>query len=154
MPLLYCFSVALIQFHTAEIGACSWCAQLMGDENKFWGFWGGFFFVKVERAGRISAGAFRWGLLCLRVRVPMLARALPKHQKIWSTSVQMQSQSAKGRVFGNSCSFLLLLVCSAKDSLLRMAQHEWLSLDFILARGHASFYSERGAERQSREKPD
>lgn len=63
MPLLYCFSVALIQFHTAEIGACSWCAQLVGDENKFWGFWGGFFFVKVERAGRISAGTFRWGLL-------------------------------------------------------------------------------------------
>ncbi|GLD55576.1 zinc finger protein Aiolos-like protein, partial [Lates japonicus] len=30
--------------------------------------------------------------------------------------------------------------CS-KDSFLRMAQHEWLSLDFILVHGHASFYS-------------
>lgn len=76
-----------------------------------------------------------------------------KKKKIWSTRVQMQSRSSKGSVWRNSCSFLLLLVCSAKDSLLRKAQHEWLSLDFILVHGHASFYSERGAERHSGEKP-
>lgn len=49
---------------------------------------------------------------------------------------------------------ILWLACSAKDSLLRMAQLEWLSLDFILVHGHASFNSERGAERHSGEKPD
>lgn len=76
-----------------------------------------------------------------------------KHQKIWSTSVQMQSRSSKGSVLSNSCSFLLLPVCSVKDSLLRMAQPEWLSLDFILVHGHASFSSERGAEKHSREEP-
>lgn len=81
-----------------------------------------------------------------------LAHPLLKHQKIWSTSVQMQSGSSKASVLSNSCCFLLLLVCSAKDLLLRMAQHEWLSMDFILVHGHASFYSERGAERHSREK--
>lgn len=65
----------------------------------------------------------------------------------------MQSGSSEGSVLSNSCFFLLLLVWSAKDLLLRMAQHEWLSLDFILVHGHASFYSERGAEMHSGEKP-
>lgn len=40
-----------------------------------------------------------------------------------------------------------------QELLLRMALHEWLSLDFILACGHASFDSGREAARHMEEMP-
>lgn len=149
MPLLYCLSVPLIQFHSAEIRACLWSAQLAhvvvirtsfcyGEMNSCR--------KDIHHRVQVSLALFKFES---RGSNPLM-----KHpKKIWSTSVQMQSRSSKGSVVSNSCSFLLLLVFSAKDSLLRKAQHEWLSLDFILVHGHASFHSERGAERHSREKP-
>lgn len=76
-----------------------------------------------------------------------------KKKKKCCLRIQMQRRSSKRSVCRKGCSFLLWLDCSAKDSLLKKAQREWLCLDFILVGGHASFYSERGAERHSGEKP-
>lgn len=149
MPLLYCLSVLLIQFHSAEIGACSWSARLAN--------------LVVIRTSICYVGmnSCRKDIhQCVQVNLALSSSLSPEARppsaetpKNLIYKCPNAKRVIKRQCLSNSCCFLLLLVCSAKDLLLRMAQHEWLSLDFILVHGHASFYSERGAERHSREKP-